>query len=248
MARWSSPATAWRAWDRRRRSSRAGWADVLAGVAQVQSTIYDSAQSYFSALNEDTWWINYNHRSSSVSVSSLRDFVMHLRPARLSASPFDQPDRSSRANQLFGVGEESTLHFSTCVADVVAAGAETFSSCEDWNVTLESAWADDLEKVDALGTGMVERVSMMNPLMWLSGHYEGYGQSTVAPHWRVNEGLFDTETSLATAANIVFALRKYDGVTDVAHTPVWGQGHVLAERSGSATSNLLDWVVACCAS
>ena len=231
-----------------REAGTADGSDALAGVAQVQSTIYDSAQSYFSALNEDTWWINYNHRSSSVSVSSLRDFVMHLRPARLSASPFDQPDRSSRANQLFGVGEESTLHFSTCVADVVAAGAETFSSCDDWNVTLESAWEDDLEKVDALGTGMAERVSMMNPLMWLSGHYEGYGQSTVAPHWRVNEGLFDTETSLATAANIVFALRKYGGVTDVAHTPVWGQGHVLAERSGSATSNLLDWVVACCVS
>ena len=95
---------------------------------------------------------------------------------------------------------------------------------------------------------MSERVALMNPLTWLSGHYEGYGQSEVAPHWRVNEGLFDTDTSLTTAANIVFALRKYDGVADVAHTPVWGQGHVLAERSGTATSNLLDWVVACCAS
>ena len=221
---------------------------AIEGVAQVQSTIYDSAQSYFASLNEGTWWINYNHRSASVSVSSLRDFVMHLRPARLPSSPYDRPDRSSRANQLFGIGEESTLHFSPCVAQTVEAGAEKYASCEDWNVTLDTAWAEDLEKVDALEVGMAERVDMMNPLAWLSGHYDGYGQSSVAPHWRVNEGLFDTEVSLCTAANLVLALRKYDGVADVAHTPVWGQGHVLAERTGSATSNLIAWVVTCCAS
>ena len=173
---------------------------------------------------------------------------MRLRPARLAASPFDRPDRSSRTNQLFGVGEESTLHFSACVASAVEAGTEKFSTCDDWNATLETAWVEDLEKLDALEVGMTERVAMMNPLTWLSGHYDDYGQSSVAPHWRVNEGLFDTETSLCTAANLVFALRKYDGVADVAHTPVWGQGHVLAERAGTATSNLLDWVVTCCAS
>ena len=231
-----------------REAGKPGPSSTLTGVAQVQSTIYDSAQSYFASLNEGTWWINYSHRSDSVSVSSLRDFVMHMRPAKLPASPYDQPDRSSRANQLFGVGEESTLHFSSCVAEVVEAGSDEFSECDDWKASLETAWEDDLEKVDALGTSMGERVAMMNPLTWLSGHYDGYGQSTVAPHWRVNEGLFDTDVPLATAANIVFALRKYDGVTDVSHTPVWGQGHVLAERSGSATSNLIDWVVSCCRS
>ena len=221
---------------------------AIEGVAQVQSTIYDSAQSYFASLNEGTWWINYNHRSASVSVSSLRDFVMRLRPATLPSSPYDRPDRSSRANQLFGIGEESTLHFSSNVAQTVEAGAEKYAACEDWNVTLETAWADDLEKVDALEATMEERVAMMNPLAWLSGRYDGYGHSLVAPHWRINEGLFDSDTSLCTAANLVFALRKYDGVTDVEHTPVWGQGHILAERSGSATSNLIAWVVDCCVS
>ena len=216
------------------------------GVVQVQSTIYNSPQSYFSALNSGSWWINYNHRSSSVTVSSLRDFALNVRPAQLDASAFDRPDRSSRSNQLFGIGEESTLHFSAAVRDVVRSGIDVFSSCEDWDPELEEAWEGDLEKVDALETTMERRVSLMNPLTWLSGHYDGYGRSTVAPHWRVNEGLFDTDTSLCTAANVVFALRHYDGVSDVEHTPVWGQGHVLAERSGSATNNLLDWVHSCC--
>ena len=218
----------------------------LAGVAQVQSTVYDSAQSYFASLNADNWWINYSHSSSTVSITSLREFVLHLRPAALAASPFDLPDRSSKSNQLFGIGEESTLHFDAMVADLVGRNAEKYAKLDGWDDEYETAWEDDLEKVDALETGMLERVSMMNPLYWLSGHYDGYGQSAVAPHWRVNEGLFDTDTSLCTAPNLVFALRKYDGVSDVSHTPVWGQGHVLAERSGSATANLLSWVADCC--
>ena len=218
----------------------------LAGVAQVQSTVYDSAQSYFASLNADNWWINYSHSSSTVSITSLREFVLHLRPAALAASPFDLPDRSSKSNQLFGIGEESTLHFDAMVADLVGRNAEKYAELDGWDDEYETAWEDDLEKVDALETGMLERVSMMNPLYWLSGHYDGYGQSAVAPHWRVNEGLFDTDTSLCTAPNLVFALRKYDGVSDVSHTPVWGQGHVLAERSGSATANLLSWVADCC--
>lgn len=221
-------------------------ASALTGVAQVQSTIYDSAQNYFAALNNEGWWINYNHRSQSVSVASLRDFSVNLRPASLQASPFDLPNRSSRTNQLFGIGEESTLHFDAIAAELVAANVDAYAACEGWSSEYEAAWEEDLEKVDALETDMATRVSMMNPLFWLSGHYAGYGQASVAPHWRVNEGLFDTDAPLGTAANIVFALRKYDGVADVSYTPVWGQGHVLAERAGSATSNLVEWVVSCC--
>ena len=219
---------------------------TLSGVAQVQSTIYDTPQSYFASLNADNWWINYNHRSMSVTVSSLRDFVLHLRPATLAASPYDRPDRSSTINQLFGIGEESTLHFDAIAGDLVQSNLDAYAACEDWEEDLELGWEEDLEKVDSLETDMATRVSMMNPLFWLSGHYEGYGQAAVAPHWRVNEGLFDTDAPLATASNIVYALRKYDGVADVAHTQVWGQGHVLAERSGSATANLISWVTSCC--
>ena len=220
----------------------------LTGVAQVQSTIYDTAQNYFAALNASSWWINYNHRSASVSVSSLRDFSLNLRPAALETSPFDRPDRSSKSNQLFGIGEESTLHFSSVVGSLVEGGSEDYAELEGWEEDYASAWTEDLEKVDALETDMATRVAMMNPLFWLSGHYEGYGQASVAPHWRVNEGLFDSDLPLVTGMNLVLALRKYDGVSSVDHTAVWGQGHVLAERSGSATSNLIEWVVSCCAS
>jgi hypothetical protein len=44
----------------------------------------------------------------------------------------------------------------------------------------------------------------------------------------------------------VLALRQYEGVKDVRFYPVWGQGHVLAEVTGSAENNLIDWICDCC--
>lgn len=217
------------------------------GTTQVQSTIYDSPSNYFAALNSDYRWINYNLKRETVTMQSVRDFSLHLRPAELACSPFDQPDRSSKSNQLFGIGEESTLHFDQNVADLVKANAATYATCSDWDASYETAWDDDLAKTDSLDSAMATRVNMMNPLYWLSGAYEGYGQAGVAAHWRINEGVFDTRVSPCTSLNLALALSKYDGVADVSYTPVWGQGHMLAERSGSAVKNLIDWVVACCA-
>ena len=89
---------------------------------------------------------------------------------------------------------------------------------------------------------------MFNPLYFLSGHYGGYGSATVAKHWRINSGLFQTDTSLCTEMNLALALNHYDGIASVAFTPVWGQGHTLAEVSGSAEENLLAWIAECCKS
>ena len=216
------------------------------GTTQVQSTIYDTVQNYFAALNSDYWWINYNVSRQTVSISSLRDFSTHLRPAELSVPAFDAADRSTKTNQLFGIGEESTLHFDETVGERVAANADAYASLEGWDESYATAWQDDLEKADSLDSDISTRVSMFNPLYFLSGTYGGYGTGSVAPHWRVNEGVFDTSTSLATSANLVLALRHFSGVEDVTYVPVWGQGHVMAERSGTASDNLLSWITSCC--
>lgn len=216
------------------------------GTTKVESTIYDTASNYFAALNSGQHWINYNLKRGTVSIQSLRDFSSHVAPAEQPCSPFDRPDRSSKSNQLFGIGEESTLHFDAMVGDLVKKNIDAYTTCSDWDASCENAWSLDLAKEDSLGTSMEGRVNMMNPLYWLSGAYEGYGQASVAPHWRINSGLFDTDVPACSASNLALALGKYDGVKEVSYTPVWGQGHVLAERSGSPVGNLLAWVVACC--
>ena len=216
------------------------------GATIVASTIFGTVQDYFSTLNADDWWIDYNLSRDTVSISSLREFSTHVRPATLSVSAFDATDRSSKVNQLFGIGEESTLHFDQMDADLVKANANTYATCSDWDEAYATAWDDDLEKTDSLDVSIADRLNMFNPLYYTSGHYEGYGSAKVAAHWRINEGVFDSENSLCSSVNLALALGHCEGVADVAFTPVWGQGHVLAERTGTATTNLISWVTACC--
>ena len=152
----------------------------------VSSTIFSTVQDYFKTLNSDNWWIDYNLSRETVSISSLRDFATHLRPADLKVSSFDAVDRSSKVNQLFGIGEESTLHFDQMVASLVDANLDSYAALSGWDESYATAWDDDLGKTDSLGVS-IDRVSMFNPLYYSSGHYDGYGTAQVAPHWRINE-------------------------------------------------------------
>ena len=43
------------------------------------------------------------------------------------------------------------------------------------------------------------------------------------------------------------ALSASDKVSDVDFATVWGQGHTMAERTGSSTENFIAWVKGCCA-
>ena len=42
------------------------------------------------------------------------------------------------------------------------------------------AYAEDLERTDALGTSVTERVNMYNPMYYLEDYYEGYQSAEVA--------------------------------------------------------------------
>lgn len=86
---------------------------------------------------------------------------------------------------------------------------------------------------------------MSDPLAYLSDHYESCGTSKVAPHWRINTGLFSSETPLVSEVNLALALAAYDGVGDVALNCVWGASGGLAEQAGNATDNLISWVTSC---
>lgn len=214
---------------------------------QVQSVVYNTAADYVSALNQDDRWFTYNQRRNTVRISSMRDFVTHVKTASKKVSAFDATDRSTTANQLFGVSDSGSLHFSQMISDTLTANADTYASASDWDSAYVTDWSGDLETKDSLDTDMATRMNMFNPLYTLSGAYAGYGTAAVAPHWRINSGLFQNDTSLCTEANLALALSHYDGVSDVAFTPVWGQGHVLAEASGTAEENLIAWVASCCA-
>ena len=224
-----------------------GSADASAnGKTSVQSVIYNTDTDYVNDLNSDAWWFTYNQRRALVQISSLGEFVRHLKKAAKGVGAFDSLERSTIENQLFGVDDVGSLHFSQMMSDQLVANRESYAAGDGWDDKYVQDWTGDLTEVDSLKTKMNIRMNMFNPLYFVSGYYEGFGTATVAPFWRVNTGLFQTDTSLCTEANLVLALRHCDGVRDVQFSPVWGQGHVLAEVSGTAEDNLIGWIADCC--
>ncbi|MBR3317425.1 MAG: tannase [Atopobiaceae bacterium] len=216
------------------------------GMSQVQSVVYNTQADYVNNLNSDEWWLTLNESKATARITSLGDFVRHLKSAAKEVCAFDAVNRSTVENQLFGTNEISSLHFSRMVYNALVDGRASYAQAKGFDEACVEEWATDLVQVDDLETGMQERMNMFNPLYFLCGSYEGSESSQVAAHWRINSGLFQTDTSLCTEANLALALAQRKEVADVAFTPVWGQGHVLAEVAGTPEENLVAWIVSCC--
>lgn len=224
-----------------------GTADASrSGMTKVQSVIYSAVTDYVNDLNSDTWWLTYNQRRATVQIASLGEFVRHLKKAAKGVGAFDSPERSTIQNQLFGVDDVGSLHFSQMMSNQIVRGRESYAAGDGWSDEYVQDWTGDLTEHDALDVDMGTRMNMFNPLYFLNGSYQGFGTATVAPYWRINSGLFQTDTSLCTEANLALALKQYEGVKSVSFTPVWGQGHVLAEVSGTPENNFVEWIVDCC--
>ncbi len=217
----------------------------VTGAMQVQSTIFDTADHYFNSFNEKSAWLTYNLNRQTVIISSLKDFSAAMRPASLGVGAFDSVDRSSRANQLFGIGEKSTLHFDVIMGDLVASNTDSYTQLTGWNKDYEEAWKTDLALKDTLENDIATRVNLFNPLYFLSGTADGFATTRVAPYWRINEGVQNSETSICTSLNMRLALAHYKDVKDVSFTLVWDKGHVLAERTGNVATNLVNWIITC---
>lgn len=227
------------------RASGAGEGEGGASKA-TQPVTYDSVDDYVEALNKDYPWITYNARRAEASVTDLGSFVTHCRPATAGVCAFDSLDRDEPANQLFGNDEVDSTHFDGTVLSLLTQNSEAYAQLEGWDERYLEEWKSDLTLTDSLERTVPQRVSMYDPLHFLCGGAEGFGTASVAPHWRVNTGLMQTGIPLTVEANLVAALRAYEGVSDVAFTPVWGRGRTLAERSGSPEGNFVAWVAQCC--
>lgn len=213
------------------------------GTSVVESTVYSSLESYLNALNTEKTWLRFSSKTGACTITNLGDFASYARPATASCPAFDQVERASLANQLFGIDEKSTLHFSTSVKDVMSAQEATYKTYADYKDEMLDAWETDLTEKDDLKQDMATRVNLFDPLYFVSGAKEGEKSSKVARAWRINEGAFNSDTSLTTSTNLVFALSHTEGVRSLDFTLVWGQGHVLAERSGTAAGNMLNWIL-----
>lgn len=198
-----------------------------AGGISLSGT-YETAEDYINALNTEKTWVTYDAASNTAEITSIADFVSALKIASKDLGAFDALDESQGENILFGDGDGEGDHFDAVMAGLLADSdyGEEFS--------------EDLERTDALGTSVEDRVNMYNPLYYLCDYYEGEGTSKVASYWRIRSGINQSDTALTTEVNLALALKNY-GV-DVDFETVWGQAHVEAERTGDSAENFIAWV------
>lgn len=205
--------------------------DVGSGI--TLSGTYETAQDYIDALNAETEWVIYDSQSNTATITSVSDFAAACKNASKDLGAFDDLNKAQGENVLFGYGDGEGAHFDAVMAELLT-GTE-----------YEEAYAEDLERTDALGNTVETRLNMYNPLYYLLDYYEGYQTATVASYWRIRSGINQSDTALTTEVNLALALESYG--TDVDFATVWGQGHVEAERTGDSTSNFIQWVNDCLA-
>lgn len=199
------------------------------------SGTFETVQDYIDALNADGTWVNYDAATGTATITSIADFAAAVKVASKGIAAFDQLDASQGENTLFGYGDGTGAHFDATLADIL----ETIGADD------AADYSDDMTRVDALGHSVADRVKMYSPLYYLLASSEGYQSTNVAKYFRINSGLWQGDTAVNTEANLALALKNYGASVD--YNFVWGEGHTMAERSGDATSNFIDWVNRCLA-
>lgn len=212
------------------------------GTSQDGAT-YETVDDYISALNADEEWLSYDSSSNTATVSSLGGFVRACKAPTKDVGAFDALDRSQAENDLFGTGSQDSAHFDANMALLLKGDSTDYAQLENWSDSYPDDYVNDLGLIDDEGNDVAARANAYNPLYYLLDCYAGKGMSTVAPHWRIRTGIEQGDTSLTTEMNLALALEADDRVSDVDFETVWGQGHTMAERTGTSTDNLLSWIV-----
>lgn len=202
-------------------------------TALSMSGTYETKQDYIDALNANGEWVSWDEETNTVTIASVSAFTQALKNASKGIAAFDQLNAGQGENTLFGYGDGSGAHFDAILAELTD-GSE-----------YEAVFRADLAKTDALGNTVNVRVDMYNPMYYLSPAYEGYQTSEPAAYWRIRTGITQGDTALCTEVDLALAAAAYSDSISVDFETVWGQGHTMAERTGTSTANFIAWVSEC---
>ena len=214
--------------------------------ASGDESTYETAAAYLEALNGDNPWINFDEAAGTATITGLAGFVAACKQPSKDVGAFDALDRSQAENEVFGNESTEGLHFDATMAVLLSSNADAYAKLENWNASYPADYADDRAAKDSLGKTSDERQELYDPLYYLSEAYEGAGTSRPAAHWRIRTGITQGDTASTTEINLALAAAASKAVEDVDFATVWGQGHTMAERTGSSTDNFISWVNDCC--
>jgi len=177
------------------------------------------------------------------TITNVGDFIKKFKLATKDVCAFDGLNRTQGENQVFGTKPESgqyTKHFDKITYDLLNRNSEKYSSKSDWKANYPTDYLNDFKERDSQGNNMEYRLNMYNPMYYLSDYYEGYKSSDVADYFRINTGIFQSDTGNVVEINLYLALLNYG--KNVSFTTVWEQQHVKAERTGDSDTNFINWI------
>lgn len=203
---------------------------------------YKTVTAYIKSLNKNGTWVKYNSKTNTATITSLKAFAKHEKQASKDVGAFDGLTRQETENGLFGTSDRSKNHYDKIMNSLLKTNKTKYSKLKGYKSSYAKAFSADLKKTDSEGSSMQTRLNMYTPMYYLSSYYSGYNTTTVAKHWRIRTGLFQTDTALTTETNLALALKQNKNVSDVDFATVWGQGHTEAERTGNNVTNFIKWV------
>ena len=211
------------------------------GQASSETTTYNTVEEYIASLNSSSQWVTYDASTNTATITGLEGFVISQKNASKDVGAFDGVDRAQTENLVMGSGE-SKLHFSSSSREVISKGQSRYSALSGWSEDYgTAAYEKDLATKDSVGTDLATRVSMYDPLYYLTQGSQGRGTSTVAPAWRIRTGITQGDTASTVEVNLALALQQA-GAGSVDFATIWGQGHTMAELTGTGEENFIAWV------
>ena len=211
------------------------------GQSSSETTTYNTVEEYIASLNSSSRWVAYDASTNTATITGLEGFVTSQKNASKDVGAFDGVGRAQTENLVMGSGENK-LHFSSSSREVISKGQSKYSALSGWsNDYGVAAYEKDLATKDSVGTDMATRVSMYDPLYYLTQDSKGRGTSIIAPAWRIRTGITQGDTASTVEVNLALALQQA-GVRSVDFATIWGQGHTMAELTGTGEENFIAWV------
>jgi len=82
------------------------------------------------------------------------------------------------------------------MANLLSSNKDSYSQLKNWDDSYVNDYTNDLNAQDRVSKTIKERVNMYNPMYYISDYYDGYRKSTVADYFRINTGVFQTDTRM----------------------------------------------------
>ena len=205
------------------------------------SITYNTVQEYINSLNSDTNWVTYDSKTNKATITNVGDFVKKCKNPSKDVGAFDDLNRAQGENQVFGTNYDSDnnkKHFEQIMNDLLNTNSYKYTGKSDFKYNYPTDYSGDIDSLDTLYNNVLYRLNMYNPMYYINTQYIGYKKSDVADYFRINTGIFQSDTSNVVEINLYLALINYG--KKVNFTTVWEQYHTKAERTGDSDANFIQ--------